>query len=112
MLPQQFLANLYASNRYTARKLLIAASDSQLKLLLYLLHFIAIGEIPLTRENFNSISKGRKASFLFKNFADKTKTKTLLKSDRTKKLHQLFQLSSAFKHLLTRVFKLKESENE
>ena len=109
---KQFLANLYGSNPFTARKLLLSASDSQLKLLLYLLHFIAIGEIPIDQEGFDSISKARKSRIIFKHFADKTNTKRLIKAERQSQLEHLLKLSSVYKYLLTRLFHLKESKNE
>ena len=65
---KQFLAELYESNKFTSRKILLIASDSQIKLLLYLLHFIANGEIPLSQESHDSISKAKKAfGYTFQN---------------------------------------------
>ena len=107
---KQFLSDLYESNGMTARKILNLASDSQIKLLLYLLHFISSGEIPLSEDGFQSISKAKKGRFIHTNFHAKTKVKKLLKSDRKSQLEVLLKLSSLYRHLLTRLFHLP-SEN-
>ena len=103
---KEFLAELYESNKLTARKILMIASDAQIKLLLYLLHFIANGDIPLSQESHDSISKAKKARFILTKFRDKAKVKKLLKLERKDQLQILLKLSSLYKFLLLRLFDL------
>ena len=109
---KQFLAELYESNKLTSRKILLIASDSQIKLLLHLLHFIATGEIPLSQESHDSISKAKKARFILTKFKEKAKVKRLLKLERKEQLQLLLKLSSLYKFLLLRLFDLTGDKEE
>ena len=107
---KSFLAELYESNNLSARKILSRASDSQIKLLIYILHFICVGEIPLSAEAFESLSKAKKSRFINTKFKEKAKVKRLLQVERKKQLEELSKLSSLLGPLLTRLFKKKEQE--
>ena len=101
---KQFLLELYNSNALKSKKVLTSATDAQLKLLINILHFVSIGDIPLSRQSFNSISKSRKTTFLSKKFDSKAKTKKLVKSSRKEQLGILFKLGSSYGKILESLF--------
>lgn len=101
---KQFLLELYDSNALESKKVLTSATDAQLKLLINILHFVSIGDIPLSRTSFNSISRARKTTFLSKKFDSKAKAKRLVKSSRKEQLGILFKLASTYGNILESLF--------
>ena len=105
---KQFLLELYNSNALESKKVLTSANDAQLKLLINILHFVSIGDIPLSRTSFNSIARARKTTFLSRRFDSKTKAKKLVKSSRKEQLGILFKLACTYGNILESLFVPKE----
>ena len=62
-----FLRELYESNNSNKTKsLLNSASDIKLTTLIKFLHFLANGEIPIKKENFEAIQSHKRLHFLKK----------------------------------------------
>ena len=83
---------------------------SQVKILIYIIHFISVGDIPLSEQTFDSISKAKKSRFISTKFKEKAKVKRLIQSGRKKQLEDLLKISSLIGTLLTRLFKKKEGD--
>ena len=74
---KSFLQELYSSpNPLNTKRLLNFASDSKLATVIKLLHFLANGEIPMKKSNFDAIVANKRLSFI------KKEHKTLLCSEK------------------------------
>ena len=100
----KFLSEVYGSNKLSVKKTLSSASDLQIKILINVLHYVAAGDIKLTRNDFDTIATAKKTRYLFKNFKEKSKANKLLKAPRKEQLECLFKLSSLYQQLLRRLF--------
>ena len=98
------MSEVYGSNKLSVKKTLSSASDLQIKILINVLHYVAAGDIKLTRTDFDTIAKAKKTRYLFKNFKEKSKANKLLKAGRKVQLECLFKLSSLYQQLLRRLF--------
>ena len=107
----KFLSEVYASNKLSVKKTLSSASDLQIKILINILHYIAAGDISLTRNDFDTISRAKKSQHIIKNFKEKSKANKLLKAERKVQLESLFKLSSLYPQLLRRLFHEKEKKD-
>ena len=99
----KFLSEVYGSNKLSVKKTLSSASDLQIKILINVLHYVAAGDIKLTRNDFDTIATAKKTRYLFKNFKEKSKANKLLKAPRKEQLECLFKLSSLYQQLLRRL---------
>ena len=64
---KSFLQELYSSpNSLNTKRLLNFASDSKLTTVIKILHFLANGEIPMKKENFDAIVANKRLVFLKK----------------------------------------------
>ena len=64
---KSFLQELYSSpNSLNTKRLLNFASDSKLTTVIKFLHFLANGEIPMKKENFDAIVANKRLVFLKK----------------------------------------------
>ena len=83
-----FLFGLYNSNELTFKKLLAVANDSQLKTVIGILHFIAVGEIPsqISKDKNVTVQYG---NYLKKEFQSSSKIRVLLNSERIIKLKKV-----------------------
>ena len=50
----KFLSEVYGSNKLSVKKTLSSASDLQIKILINVLHYVAAGDIKLTRNDFDT----------------------------------------------------------
>ena len=78
-----FLASLYTSTNVKIGKILSAASDLQIKLVLKLLYFIVKKEIPITERCIKNMQMTKSCQIIFKIFKETTKVIKLLKSPRS-----------------------------
>ena len=104
ILEKQFLGRLYKSNAIVARKELSMASTNQIKLVIYICHFITCGSIPVTSKGLEALKIGKRGGFLHKTFVTKASTNRLLKAMRKDQLTALFKISSCFNYLLHSIF--------
>lgn len=105
LLYKPFLAALYkCQSSRKAKKILNFSQESELQLLIKLIHLISSGEIPLYSSQFKKISSSKKVPVLHK-LSTKKHTYSLLKSSREAKLIYLYQLTSVFTPLLHCMFK-------
>lgn len=101
---QVFLEELYASPSVTnSRRLLNFASDQKLSTLAKVLHFIAIGEIKLKRQHFDSLAS-KTVRNLHKHFETKAACRRILNSERAQKLRLLNIVACNFHELLYPLF--------
>ena len=68
------------------KRSLYEASDSELKILLYICHWIASKQIPISACISAALQKKRKVGFIIENFSDEGKFQTLLKEPRSSHL--------------------------
>jgi hypothetical protein len=100
---RSFLAKLYTSeNGMICKNFLNVASETQLRMLICLLHCISKGVIPIRKAQFEGIQSARKSKYIFKNFATKLQTNKLLKASRGDKMVVLYKLCNSYHHLLFR----------
>lgn len=101
-----FLYGLYNSNELTFKKLLAVANDSQLKTVIGILHFIAVGEIPsqISKDKNVTVQYG---NYLKKEFQSCSKIKVLLNSERIIKLKKVTKLGHLFHNLFFYLFNVK-----
>jgi hypothetical protein len=99
-----FLFRLYgAPTKYEKNKMLTAASDTELNLLIHILHYLTNKEIPFAKSRREELVKSRRLPFIVKHFnADSSVTK-LLASHRQEQLQILKQIG-IFKHILHALF--------
>lgn len=103
-----FLKRLYSGpNIVKNREILQAAEDSELNTLIKYLHFIANGEITITKENFNQLKESKKLKLIQINVENSSKTIKLLNASRKQKLVFLLKLSNVMPNLLYALFNLK-----
>ena len=76
-----FLFGQYNSNELTFKRLLAVANDSQLKTVIGILHFIAVGKIPsqISKDKNVTVQYG---NYLKKEFQSCSKIRVLLNSER------------------------------
>jgi hypothetical protein len=86
------------------RKTLQTADDSELNTLIKYLHFLANGEIPMKKINFQAIKESKKQAFITKTVEKKSRVLLLLKSSRVAKLKFLLQLAKIYSFLLYPLF--------
>ena len=78
-----------ATNKYYKNKVLSDASDSELSTLMHVLHFIANGEITLSKNKQDKLIKGKKMPHLAKRFKSDDELEKLLKLNKKQKLKLL-----------------------
>lgn len=99
-----FLKKLYISEFHQAKKVLNTANDSELDTLLKYLYFLSVGEIEITKKNFEKINEAKKLKFLMKTFDKKSKVSSLVKNQRFEKLKVLIKFVKLFPELLYGLF--------
>ena len=100
-----FLRELYESpNNIVCNRILNFASDIKLNTLIKFLHYLANGEVPIKKTNFDIIQSHKKLNFIKKHVEKKTAMSRLLKADREMKLKFLKQLSAVYSVLLYILF--------
>ena len=101
-----FLFGLYNNNELTFKKLLAVANDSQLKTVIGILHFIAVGEIPsqISKDKNVTVQYG---NYLKKEFQSCSKIRVLLNSERIIKLKKVTKLGHLFHNLFFYLFNVK-----
>ena len=100
-----FLRELYESpNNIVSNRILNFASDIKLNTLIKFLHFLANGEVPIKKTNFDLIQSHKKLNFIKRHVEKKSAVSKLLKADREIKLKFLKQLSAIYAVLLYILF--------
>ena len=100
-----FLKELYEVPDFNKRKKkLQSADDTELNTLIKLLHFLANGEIPMKKDNFQAIKDSKKLTLITKKVERKSSVVNLIKSSRVLKLKFLFQLIKIYSFLLYPLF--------
>ena len=107
-----FLANLYTSSNATVGKILSGANDLQIKLVITILYFIVKKEIPLKQQCIKNMIITQSSQIIFKNFKEKTKVITLLKSPRSVQMNALKKASNHFPDLFFYLFNADENSKE
>ena len=100
---KDFLKQLFTVNNRVAKTLLQTAENSQLELLLTILRYIAIGEIPMRRLHHEKLVKAKRESKL-RTLRTYSTFNELLQSNRKTKLTYLSQFCSQFNTLLSALF--------
>ena len=70
-----------------------------------MLHFVTIGDIPISSKTYDRLSSSRKAFFLNKRFKQKTFVKTLLNASRQEKMNVLIKIQKYLSDLLESLFR-------
>jgi hypothetical protein len=97
-----FAAQLYTTpNEIVTEKTLNGASDSELKVLLRILHFVSLGHIPIPRVQYNLIGSKKKL-FLQNQFESARKVNALVKRNRESIIRTLSKLVPVLPPLLFR----------
>ena len=105
MRDKAFLRELYEGpSRLSNNRVLTFASDTKLNTLIRFLHFLAIGEIKIKKDNFDAIQSNKKLNIIKKNVEKKAALSRLLKSERVLKIKFLKQLSAIYSPLLYCLF--------
>ena len=100
-----FLRELYESqSKVSNNRILNFANDTKLDTLIKLLHFIANGEIPMKKQNFEVIQSHKKLSYIKRQVEKKSTVNKLLKAERAVKIKFLKQLSNVYSALLYCLF--------
>jgi hypothetical protein len=100
-----FLKELYEQSECIKnRKKIHTADDAELNTLIKFLHFLSNGEIPMKKNNFQTIKENKKLRLITKNVEKKSSVINLLKSSRVSKLNFLLQLSKIYPFLLYPLF--------
>ena len=100
-----FLRELYESpNKIVCNRILSFANDTKLNTLIRFLHFLATGEIPIKRNNFELIQAHKKLKYIKRQVEKKSAVSKLLKTDREAKIKFLKNLSNIFAPLLYCLF--------
>ena len=64
---KEFLRELYHSNStYKTKTILNSTSDLKLETLIKFLHFLANGEIPIKKENFEALKSNKRLNYIKK----------------------------------------------
>lgn len=102
-----FLKQLYSGPNVVKNKsILLSAENSELNTLLYYLHFVANGKIPITKNNFQALKKSKKLTFIQKKIEKDADLSKLVNSSRKIKLNFLIKISTSFPNLLYALFNL------
>lgn len=102
-----FLKELFDGSNVVKNKALLYSTDtSQLNTLIKYLHFVANGEIHISRINFDAISKAKKLKFIQNHVESKSNCLKLVNSDRKTKLQFLVKLANLYYALLWSLFNL------
>jgi len=107
-----FLRALYVGpNPLKNRRLIFAATDSQLDTLIKFIFYVCNGEISIDTSDFQAIKKKKKLSFLKRNFEDKNKIDEILFKELEFKKDLLLKLSPVYPNLLSTLFVLPNKES-
>ena len=102
---KSFLRELYeGQSKVSNNRILNFATDTKLDTLIKLLHFIANGEIPMKKQNFEVIQSHKKLSYIKRQVEKKSAVIKLLKAERAVKMKFLKQLSNVYSALLYCLF--------
>ena len=112
LLNYDFLASLYTSTNATIGKILSAASDLQIKLVLKILYFIVKKEIPITEQCIKNMQMTKSCQIIFKIFKETTKVIKLLKSPRSVQMNALKRAQNHFPDLFFYLFNTDEESKE
>lgn len=100
-----FLRALYdGPNPLKNRRLIFAATESQLNTLIRLIYYICNGKITIDALDFQTIKKKKKLALLKKNFENKNQVQDLLYKEMQFKKELLLQLSTIYPNLLATLF--------
>ena len=100
-----FLRELYEGpSKVYNNRILNFATDSKLDTLLKLLHFLANGEIPMKKNNFEVVQSHKKLAYIKRHVEKKSAVLKMLKAERQVKVKFLKQLSNIFAPLLYCLF--------
>lgn len=101
-----FFTQLQSVRPYqAARQELNFATDAQLRLLVYTVHRIVCGEIPISQENYAAIERTNKLNVLQSGFECKDKLTNLFSQNNWRELilKSLYPVTSTFPNLLQEV---------
>lgn len=102
-----FLKELFENpNPLKNNRTLINATDSQLNTLLFYLHYLSIGDIKITKPNFEELVKLKKITLIKSKIEKKKLLSKLLNGPRSEKLVFLKKLSAVMHNLLHSLFHL------
>lgn len=104
LLQKSYFHDLFSSNSLTCGTILASGSILNLNTLIKVLHFITIGEIPLSNQAIERLTKSRKAHFLHKKFKQKKLVRNLLNSNRQEKISVLVKVQKFLPDLLESLF--------
>ena len=100
-----FLRELYeGQSKVSNNRILTFANDTKLDTLIKFLHFLANGEIPMKKSNFEVIQSHKKLAYIKRQVEKKSAVIKLLKAEREVKIKFLKQLSNVFSALLYCLF--------
>ena len=102
LLEKSYLHDLFSSNDLSVGQVLASASLLQLNILLKILHFVTVGDIPLSKEAIEKLTKSKKAHFLTRSFKDRKKVRTFVNGSRANKIAVLTKISKSLPLLLER----------
>ena len=102
LLEKSYLYDLYSSNGLNVSTVLGSASMLQLNIVCKILHFISVGEIPLSKEAIQKLNSSKKANFLSKTFRERKKVREFVNGSRSIKIEVLTKISKFFPLLLER----------
>lgn len=101
-----FFRDLYKGSAKGNSRLLHKASESELDLLIKVLHLICEGDIHLTKENHANIKKSKRLNFLKKHFNSYQQARKTLELPTVEKVTILKNLGAVYKDLLFALFNL------
>lgn len=102
-----FLKQLYSGPNVVKNKsVLLSAENNELNTLLYYLHFVANGKIPITKANFEALKKSKKLIFIQKKIEKDSDLNKLINSSLKIKLNFLIKISNIFPYILYALFNL------
>lgn len=102
-----FLKRLFSGPNYLKnRDILNAAEDNELNTLIKYLHFVANGEIPITKKNFTELQKQKKINYIRFHVEKLSKALKLINASRKDKLSFLLKLCTSMPFLLYNLFNL------
>lgn len=101
-----FFHELYKGSAKTNSRVLHKVSESELNLLIKVLHLICEGDIHLTKQSHANISKSKRLNFLKKHFNSYAHVRKTLDLPVVEKVNILKQLGAVYKDLLFPLFNL------
>lgn len=99
-----FIHRFHNAKPRECRDVIIGASLSEINTLLKVIRSVLIGDIPISRTDFNSIVRKKRLPALRRNFETKKAFKALMSKDRIAKQRVLFNLQSVIPCIIKEMF--------